>query len=92
MDGLLTGLHDPLASHLALLYAHAWGRLAAFLEVHAEAEERHFYPALLRVGTGAGGKPSASKRCLMRLGSSRNAPLAWTTTCQVRPNKLKLFT
>jgi len=36
-----------------------WGRLAAFLEVHAEAEERHFYPALLRVGTGAGGKPSA---------------------------------
>ena len=36
-----------------------WARLAAFLEVHAEAEERHFYPALLRVGTGAGGKPSA---------------------------------
>ena len=28
-------------------------------EVHAEAEERHFYPALLRVGTGAGGKPNA---------------------------------
>ena len=37
-----------------------WRRLATFLEVHAEAEERHFYPALLRVGTGAGGKPSAS--------------------------------
>jgi hypothetical protein len=36
-----------------------WGRLAAFLEVHAEAEERHFYPTLLRVGTGAGGKPDA---------------------------------
>ena len=36
-----------------------WGRLSAFLEVHAEAEERHFYPALLRVGTGAGGKPNA---------------------------------
>ena len=36
-----------------------WARLSAFLEVHAEAEERHFYPALLRVGTGAGGKPSA---------------------------------
>src|SRR6478735_3072834 len=31
-----------------------WRRLATFLEVHAEAEERHFYPALLRVGTGAG--------------------------------------
>ncbi|MEO8312914.1 MAG: hemerythrin domain-containing protein [Caldimonas sp.] len=36
-----------------------WARLSTFLEVHAEAEERHFYPALLRVGTGAGGKLSA---------------------------------
>jgi hypothetical protein len=36
-----------------------WSRLAAFLEVHAEAEERHFYPMLLKVGTGAGGKTSA---------------------------------
>jgi len=36
-----------------------WDRLADFLEVHAEAEERHFYPALLKVGTGAGGRPSA---------------------------------
>ena len=36
-----------------------WGRLAAFLEVHAEAEERHFYPMLLKVGTGAGGRPNA---------------------------------
>ncbi len=32
-----------------------WDRLAAFLEVHAAAEEAHFYPELLRVGTGAGG-------------------------------------
>ena len=36
-----------------------WARLADFLEIHAEAEERHFYPALLKVGTGAGGRPSA---------------------------------
>jgi hypothetical protein len=36
-----------------------WSRLAAFLEVHAEAEERHFYPMLLKVGTGAGGRASA---------------------------------
>jgi len=36
-----------------------WARLSAFLEVHAEAEERHFYPSLLRVGDGAGGKASA---------------------------------
>lgn len=35
-----------------------WGRLAAFLEVHAAAEEEHFYPDLLRVGAGAGGVDS----------------------------------
>jgi hypothetical protein len=29
-----------------------WGRLATFLEVHAEAEEQLFYPELLRVGQG----------------------------------------
>jgi len=37
-----------------------WRRLAAFLEVHAEAEERFFYPKLLKVGDGAGGKESAA--------------------------------
>ncbi len=36
-----------------------WGRLAAFLEVHAEAEEQHFYPELLKLGKGAGDKDSA---------------------------------
>lgn len=30
-----------------------WGRLAAFLDAHAEAEERFFYPALLKRGEGA---------------------------------------
>lgn len=35
--------------------AAVWGRLAAFLDVHAEAEERLFYPALLHLGAGAGG-------------------------------------
>lgn len=30
-----------------------WGRLAALLDVHAEAEERHFYPTLLKTGEGA---------------------------------------
>src|SRR5258707_851445 len=32
-----------------------WNRLAAFLDLHAEAEERIFYPALLHVGRGVGG-------------------------------------
>ncbi len=31
-----------------------WERLAAFLEVHAQAEEEIFYPELLAVGAGAG--------------------------------------
>ncbi len=29
-----------------------WDRLAAFLEVHAEAEEKYFYPQLLKLGKG----------------------------------------
>lgn len=36
--------------------ANIWKRLATFLEVHAEAEEQLFYPELLRLGEGAGGK------------------------------------
>lgn len=35
-----------------------WRRLSALLEVHAEAEERFFYPALLQVGRGANDAPS----------------------------------
>jgi Hemerythrin HHE cation binding domain len=38
-----------------------WARLSAFLEIHAEAEEQLFYPALLRVGKGAGGKADAEE-------------------------------
>lgn len=37
-----------------------WGRLSAFLEVHARAEELFFYPTLLRDGRGEGGMPDAS--------------------------------
>ncbi len=36
-----------------------WTRLATFLEVHAEAEERLFYPELLKLGKGAGEKDNA---------------------------------
>jgi hypothetical protein len=31
-----------------------WKRLEVLLETHAEAEERYFYPALLKLGKGAG--------------------------------------
>ena len=34
--------------------ASVWTRLSTFLEVHAETEEKIFYPALLRVGRKAG--------------------------------------
>lgn len=37
-----------------------WKRLRIMLELHAEAEETFFYPHLLKIGTGAGGKESAA--------------------------------
>lgn len=36
-----------------------WNRLRALLDAHAEAEERFFYPHLLKIGRGAGDSPSA---------------------------------
>ena len=36
-----------------------WGRLSAFLEVHAAAEEEIFYPELLRLGVATGAIGSA---------------------------------
>ncbi len=41
-----------------------WGRLAALLDVHAEAEEQLFYPGVLRLGTGAGDKDNAEDETL----------------------------
>lgn len=38
-----------------------WKRLQILLETHAEAEERYFYPELLRLGTGAGDAESADE-------------------------------
>lgn len=37
-----------------------WSRLKILLEVHAEAEEKVFYPHLLKIGRGAGGTASAA--------------------------------
>ena len=36
-----------------------WKRLEILLETHAEAEERYYYPELLKLGTGAADAPSA---------------------------------
>lgn len=41
--------------------AAVWHRLRILLEVHAEAEEKHFYPRLLDVGSGANDAPSAEE-------------------------------
>jgi hypothetical protein len=45
-----------------------WGRLAAFLEVHAAAEEALFYPALLRVGIAARRKEGVEDETLDAIG------------------------
>ena len=52
---------DP--GEVAALHA-IWSQLGDFLEVHAEAEERHFYPALLEHGEGADGKTNANAETL----------------------------
>jgi hypothetical protein len=46
----LDELRDDPGDNAAL--SAVWKRLAIFLEVHAEAEERFFYPHLLKVGRG----------------------------------------
>jgi iron-sulfur cluster repair protein YtfE (RIC family) len=38
-----------------------WRRLEILLETHAEAEERYFYPMLVRVGTGAADAPDVDE-------------------------------
>lgn len=44
--------------------ASVWKRLSTFLEVHAETEEKVFYPALLRVGRKAGDKDGVEDETL----------------------------
>lgn len=44
--------------------AAVWKRLATFLEVHAETEEKLFYPALLRVGRKAGDREGVEEETL----------------------------
>jgi hypothetical protein len=45
-----------------------WGRLAAFLETHARAEEEIFYPQLLGVGRAAGRLGAAEDETLDAIG------------------------
>ncbi|MGA9342221.1 MAG: hemerythrin domain-containing protein [Rhodanobacteraceae bacterium] len=52
MDGMERSDHAALEA--------VWRRLAVFLEVHAAAEERFFYPELLKIGHGAGSKATAA--------------------------------
>lgn len=60
MFALLDDLDNDNVDALAAV----WKRLAVLLEVHAEAEERFFYPRLLHIGRGAGGEDSASSETL----------------------------
>ena len=46
-----------------------WSRLAAFLELHAVAEEEIFYPALLDAGLRSGHAKSAEDETLDAIGS-----------------------
>ena len=54
---LFAQLEEIAAEDRAALTA-IWKRLRALLDSHALAEEKYFYPALLRVGTGSNDAPS----------------------------------
>ena len=49
-------LLDEIPREDAETLAAVWSRLTIALEVHAEAEERFFYPRLLKIGAGPPGK------------------------------------
>lgn len=54
-------LLDELGADDAEPLAPVWERLAILLEVHADAEERLFYPRLLGIGTGSADADSAEE-------------------------------
>jgi Hemerythrin HHE cation binding domain len=45
-----------------------WGRLSTFLEVHAAAEEKIFYPELLQVGLSSGRRSRSEEETLDAIG------------------------
>lgn len=56
----LFGLIDQIDDTDTKSLTAVWGRLSTFLDVHAKTEEELFYPALLKIGKGEGGKHSAA--------------------------------
>jgi hypothetical protein len=69
-----------------------WKRLEILLETHAEAEERFFYPELLRLGTGAGDAESVEeevedaikdhndlRKAIRKVGRCKTGSAAWWT-------------
>src|SRR5690242_9282924 len=46
----LFAILEQVASRDRVTAGEVWSRLAAFLELHAAAEEQYFYPALIRAG------------------------------------------
>lgn len=69
-----------------------WRRLAILLENHAEAEERYFYPELLKLGTGAGDAPDVEeetedavhdhnqiRKAVRRVNRAKTGGTAWWT-------------
>jgi hypothetical protein len=51
----LFALLEEIPRHDTDALTAVWRRLRALLDLHAEAEERHFYPTLVRLGRGGGG-------------------------------------
>ncbi len=69
-----------------------WKRLEILLETHAEAEERFFYPELLRLGTGAADAESVEeevedaikdhndlRKAIRKVGRCKTGSAAWWT-------------
>ncbi len=55
----LFAMVDELTAGDSAALKAVWSRLRALLDAHAEAEERFFYPALLKIGRGAADSDSA---------------------------------
>jgi len=64
----LFAILEQVSSSDTVTLGQIWGRLAAFLETHARAEEEIFYPQLLSVGRTAGQLGTAESETLDAIG------------------------